>query len=60
MSDLISRQDAIDVCMKYNGQGYIWSCIMGDIEKLPSEESENTGCKYYCDGYCNQTGKEVL
>jgi len=36
--DLIDRQDALDVCMKYNGQGHIWSCIMGDIEKLPSAE----------------------
>lgn len=40
MSDLIERQAAIDVCMKYNGQGYVWSCIMGDIRNLPSAQPE--------------------
>ena len=40
VGDMISRQDAVDVCMKYNGQGHIWSCIMGDIEQLPSAEPE--------------------
>lgn len=38
--DYISRQEAIDVCMKYNGQGYVWSCIMGDLRKLPSAQPE--------------------
>ena len=26
-SDLISREEALKVCDKYNGQGYVWSCI---------------------------------
>lgn len=40
MDDLISRQDALAVCLKYNGRGYVWSCIMGDIRKLPSAQPE--------------------
>lgn len=38
MDDLISREEALKVCDKYNGQGYVWSCIRGDIEKLPSAQ----------------------
>ena len=33
--ELIEKQLAINACMKYNGQGYVWACIMGDIRKLP-------------------------
>ena len=40
MSDLINRQDAIDACMKYNGYGTVWACIMGDIKRLPSAQPE--------------------
>lgn len=40
MSELIDRQEAIEACMKYNGQGYIWSLIMKEIEQLPSAEPE--------------------
>lgn len=40
MADLIDRQQAIDVCMKYNGYGTVWACIMGDIKLLPSAQSE--------------------
>ncbi len=39
MDDLISRKEALKVCEKYNGQGYVWSCIRGDIEQLSSAES---------------------
>ena len=35
MSELIDRQEAIEACMKYNGQGYIWSLIMKEIKQLP-------------------------
>lgn len=42
MSDLIDRQAAIDACMKYNGAGYVWACIMGDIRKLPSAQPEKS------------------
>ena len=54
--DYISRQEAIDVCMKYNGQGYVWSCIMGDLRKLPSAQPETCDtCKhgYFGDEQCN-------
>lgn len=54
--DYISRQEAIDVCMKYNGQGYVWSCIMGDLRKLPSVQPEACDtCKhgYFGDEQCN-------
>ena len=40
MDDLISRQAAIDTCMKYNGYGSVWACIMGDIKRLPSAQPE--------------------
>lgn len=43
--ELIRKQDVIDDCMKYNGQGRIWSCIMVDIEKLPSVEPKIIRCK---------------
>ena len=39
MDDLISRKEALKVCEKYNGRGFIWSCIRGDIEQLSSAES---------------------
>lgn len=42
MDDLISREEALKVCDKYNGQGYVWSCIRGDIEKLPPAQPQNT------------------
>ena len=40
MADLIDRQQAIDACMKYNGYGTVWACIMGDIKLLPSAQPE--------------------
>lgn len=46
MSDLIDRQAAIDACMKYNGAGYVWACIMGDIRKLPSAQPEKSTEKH--------------
>ena len=42
MDDLISREEALKLCDKYNGQGYVWSCIRGDIEKLPPAQPQNT------------------
>ena len=41
--DVISRQAAIDACMKYNGYGSVWACIMGDIKRLPSAQPEPEG-----------------
>lgn len=38
--DTISRQAAVKVCMKYNGHGSVWACIMDDIKQLPSSEPE--------------------
>lgn len=38
--NLISRQAAIEVCEKYNGQGYIWTCILNDIRKMPSAQPD--------------------
>ncbi len=46
-SDLISRQAAIDACMKYNGRGYVWTCIMGDIRNLPSLQPDRCAdCRF--------------
>lgn len=42
MDDLISRKKAIDACMKYNGYGSVWACIMGDIKQLPSVTIKDT------------------
>lgn len=36
MDDLISRQSAIEICLKYNGVGWVWSKILDEIEALPS------------------------
>lgn len=33
--DAVNRQLVLDICDKYNGQGYIWSAIRGEVEKLP-------------------------
>ena len=44
-SDLISREEALKVCDKYNGQGYVWSCIRGDIEQLQSAQPDIVHCK---------------
>ena len=38
MDDLISRQSAIEACLKYNGVGWVWSQILNEIEALPSAE----------------------
>ena len=66
MSELIDRQEAIEACMKYNGQGYIWSLIMKEIEQLPSAEPEIIHCEkcqfseydaLYGDRYCHYDGK---
>lgn len=46
MKDLIDRQQAIDACMKYNGYGTIWACIMGDIKQLPSAQPERKKGKW--------------
>lgn len=45
MDDLISRKQAIDACMKYNGYGSVWACIMGDIKQLPSVTIKDTADK---------------
>lgn len=37
MADLIDRKAALDICDEYNGHGYVWLCIRGKIEQLPSE-----------------------
>ena len=34
--DAISRQAVIDICDKYDGQGYVWTVIRGEVEQLPS------------------------
>ena len=36
MDDLISKQAAIEICLKYNGVGWVWSQILDEIEALPS------------------------
>lgn len=56
MADLIDRQQAIDACMKYNGYGTVWACIMGDIKLLPSAQPEEViphrNYKYLSDYWC--------
>ena len=38
MSDLISRQAAMDICDAFNGQGSVWAVIKGYIKALPPVE----------------------
>lgn len=45
MDDLIRRKQAIDACLKYNGYGSVWACIMGDIKQLPSVTIKDTADK---------------
>lgn len=46
MSDLISRQSAIEACLRYNGVGWVWSQILDEIEKMPSADAvEVVRCK---------------
>ena len=33
--DAISRQAVLDICDKYNGQGYVWTVVRGEVEQLP-------------------------
>lgn len=40
MNELIRRQDATEVCMKYTGHGFVWACIMDEINQLPSVDPE--------------------
>lgn len=58
--DVISRQAVLDICGKYNGQGYAWAIIQGNVEQLPSvtpqpktgtwiEHSDEIGKWYECD-----------
>ena len=54
-NDLISRQAAIDTCMKYNGYGSVWACIKGEIKQLPSAQPESDE---YARGY-NDAKREI-
>lgn len=67
MDDLISRQEAIEACLKYNGVGWVWSQILDEIEKLPSaerhglwiEENRNPrSWSFYC-SVCHQIAYDV-
>lgn len=52
--DAVSRQAVLAICDKYNGQGYIWTSIRGEVEQLPPvnpqpicEKREKGECPYY-------------
>lgn len=47
MADLIDRKAALDICDEYNGHGYVWLCIRGKIEQLPSEVRKTGRWKPY-------------
>lgn len=38
--NMISRQSAIEACLRYNGVGWVWSQILDEIKQLPSVEAE--------------------
>ena len=75
MVEYISRQDAIDYCYALINAENIgdevdeWNysqervnqteVILHHLELMPSAQPEDNNCKYYCGGYCNQTGKKV-
>ena len=54
MNDLISRQAAVEICLKYNGVGWVWSRILDEIEEIPSAVVRCADCYHYNeeDGQC--------
>ena len=50
MDDLISRQSAIEICLKYNGVGWVWSQILDEIKEIPSAAVRCKNCKYFDSG----------
>ena len=40
MSDLISRQAAIELCLRYNGIGWVWSQILDELKEMPSAQPD--------------------
>lgn len=46
MSDLISRQAALDICDTFNGQGSVWAVIKGYIKALPPVEQKQGEWEY--------------
>lgn len=60
MGDLISRQAAIEACLKFNGVGWVWSQILDEIEKMPSVDAvEVVRCKD-CYHYDEESEKCIL
>ena len=64
MADLIDRKAALDICDEYNGHGYVWLCIRGKIEQLPSE-ARKTGRWMFPDPpihkpICSECGKPCI
>ena len=57
-SDTVSRQSAMEACMKYNGHGSVWACIMEDIKMLPSAQPEQKWIP--CSERLPEIGKPVL
>ena len=47
MDDLISRQAAVELCMKYNGVGWVWSQILDEIKEIPSAVVQCKDCYHY-------------
>lgn len=51
MDDLISRQTAVDACLKYNGVGWVWSQILDELKEIPSAVVRCADCYHYNEEY---------
>ena len=47
MDDLISRQAAIELCLRYNGIGWVWSKILYELKEMPSAVVRCADCYHY-------------
>ena len=46
MSDLISRHEAIAICDRHNGEGYVWAVIRKELQELEAV-TECRDCEYF-------------
>lgn len=46
MDDLISRQAAVELCLEYNGVGWVWSQILDELKEMPSAVVQCKDCKH--------------
>ena len=45
-NDLISRQAAVELCLEYNGVGWVWSKILDGLKEMPSAVVRCKDCKH--------------